>query len=76
MIIDPVKTELAIRQDLDEMRALRRKRLDMQDQIDHQIAALNQQRAANAVEIERLDKAITKWESQLAPDPISTPVVS
>lgn len=76
MIIDPVKTELAIRQDLDEMRALRRKRLDMQAQIDQQIVALNQQRAANAVEIERLDKAITKWESQLAPDPISTPVVS
>lgn len=76
MIIDPVKTELAIRQDLDEMRALRRKRLDMQDQIDQQIAALNQQRAANAVEIERLDKAITKWESHLAPDPISTSVVS
>jgi|GEM_PF-6325338 hypothetical protein len=76
MIIDPVKTELAIRQDLDEMRALRRKRLDMQDQIDHQIAALNQQRSANAAEIERLDKAITKWESHLSPDPIAPAVSS
>lgn len=73
MIIDPVKTELAIRQDLDKMRSLRQQRLDLQSQIDQQISALNQQREANEAEIRKLDYEIAKWESHLAPDPLTPP---
>lgn len=74
MIIDPVKTELAIREAIDTMRTLRDNRFNEAAKIEEQLQMLKRQHEIQMLEINRLTEEINKWSSHLAPDQPETEV--